>query len=76
MTEPFRSIVGEYLATDPHATAHIAAQVFDEELETMAQIAHDVAMETGDSRWLNAALALLGARRLTRELIQDRSRTL
>lgn len=59
---------------DPEAAAHTTAAVFDEELETMATVANDIANQTKDQRWRNAALAFLGARKLMRGLMADEAR--
>lgn len=68
------AVVNGLAALDPEAAALTTAQVFDEELETMATIANDIANQTRDERWTNAALALLGTRRLMRELMADQDR--
>jgi hypothetical protein len=48
-----------------------AASAIDGFLEAHATVAHEHALKSGDTRWTELALALLGARRFTRPLMAD-----
>lgn len=47
------------------------ARIIDRFLETHAAAAHTHGLESGDARWTEGALALLGARRFFRPLMGD-----
>lgn len=72
----FTRVAVDFSAIDPAARTaeQRTAAAIDAQLEQMATTCNSGAVTSQDGRWNRAALALLGARRLFRDLMHDDDR--